>query len=85
MTKKNTSPGGIKLVYLEEVNKLEIENHASTLDVDVKITPAGNNMPAVVTNSIELSCGDVRYGVDVSGYTKELKNKLEKNGRRDCV
>ena len=35
-------------------------------------------MPAVITSCIELNCGDVRCGVDVPGYTKELKNKLEK-------
>ena len=67
---------GIKLVYLEEVNKPAVEEYAGTLDTGVKITAAGNQKPVITTASVELASGNVRYGVDVLEYTNELKNKL---------
>lgn len=56
---------GINLVYLEEVNKTEVEKHAATLDTGIKITPVGNRRPVITTASVELTCVDVRRGVDV--------------------
>ncbi len=67
---------GIKLVYLEEVNKTAVEKHAATLDTGVKIAAAGNQKPVITTTSVELTSGDVRYGVDVLKYTNELKSQL---------
>lgn len=76
---------GIELVYLEEVNKPEIEKFADTLSTDVREVKPSNSKLKIEIESIAISNRAVRYGAEIGAYTKEIESKVrEVTLKLDC-
>lgn len=78
--KKVFKQRNIRVVYLDSVNKTEIEKHADTLSENIATADRAYNksVSPKILAPIQLDNSNIRFGVDIDNYVREIDYKADK-------